>query len=603
MNEKDKNGMNLLHQSISNASLYASHPTVAGYIIQSGKIEISATDINGRSALHMALTEKHDDLAKNLVAHGADIDQKNREGVTPLLLALQNGLEPFASSIVDKVSDVEELDQNQSSSLHLAIDQKFESLALKLLARTKKINQAARNQETAVFKAVQQNSVTLVKALIERGADLDLATSYQAPIHVALKNQVAEIVSLLIATIKNIEAKNSDSQTPLIMAVVTGTDAQVSQLLARGAQVDNSSGSKESPLHMATSHNYLQKMNLLIAAKANVNALTVEGKSPLFYSTATSAIEILLQAKAQVNTTSTAGSTPLSTFVNSDNTQLALYLADRGADVNWKDGKKRSLLEISVLSNNMTLAAYFLQKKINANDMNLGGETCLFSARTIEMVNLLVANGADINFKSKDSETILSQKIAQYNGYATKDLLSLIRRLLELGASTELRDLNGNSFLHLATSAMPLQSNGAYLKMNTPYDNSALIDLLTSFNTNVAVVNKAGDAAIHMADTSKEVQSLNNARADLNLRNKLGETPRDKVSKKLALLNTTYVADLEKLKVLTAQLKEAEEKGNQSLINVYRRQINELNQLLEIEKTNIQILTETLDTLTALGAH
>jgi ankyrin repeat protein len=605
INEKNAMGMNLLHQAISNSSVYKDHPTLAGYLIQSGKIEINATNLAGHSALHLALNQKQNELAKYLVKFGADINQKTREGLTPLLLALQNKMEAFAASIVDQVESVEGIDAEENTALHLAIEQKFDDVALKLLARTKNVNQLTRNLETPFYKAVVQNSLALVKALIERQANVDLATSTQAPIHAALRNQVAEVVTLLISKVVQLEAKDSNSQTPLHLAVTLGTDSQVTQLLARGAHVDGKNNQSETALHLATKANFIQKMNLLIAAHANVNALSIEKKSPLYFATSKAAAEVLVKAQASLNLKDTSGASPLSNFVSKNNTEIALYLADSGSDIHWKDLKNKSLLDLSVESNNLTLASYFLQKKIDSNEVDANGESAIFAIQSNEMLNLLAANGADLNLNNKMNETVLTQKVGLYNAsYASPEILSNIRRLLELGAVADMRDVAGNSLVMLTVKANPLRyPDGKYQRGDLAFDNSLLLDLLLKSNANVNSVNKIGDSAIHVVDTAQEIQLLGASQIDVNLKNRRGETALKINSRKLDDVQAELIANADKLKSLDEKLKAAEAAGNVQLANLLRRQIIDLNGTMDMQQNQKATLNAVVDVLLAMGAQ
>jgi len=604
MNEKNAAGMNLLHQAITNSEVYKKHPTVAGYLIQSGKIEINALDLSGRSPLHYALTLKESDLAKNLVSSGADINQKNREGLTPLLLAVQNGLDSFALSIVERVTTVDDQDETQSTALHLAIDSKFEALALKLLERTKNINLVNRNGETPLFKAVSQDLFTIVKALSDRAANFDLGTSQESPIHAALRRQVADIVALVISKITKLDTKNSNSNAPLHLAVLLGTDAQVIQLLERGAQVNLGNLNSESALHLAARSNFISKMRILINFKANVNALSAEKRSPLFLVTSTAAAEVLIAEKAVLNLVDTLGDSPLSTMVKRNDTSLSLYLADAGADIRWKSSKNSGLLEISVSSNNLALATYFLEKKLNSNDVNIDGETTLFAAQSVEMLSLLVANGADTNVLSKNKESVLSKRVGQYNSrLGSSQGLELITRLLELGASPKILDQNGNSLVMLSVEAKPLFSGPVGAVRGLPFDNSAIVSLLVKYNADLSVMNKRLSSAIHLADTAQEIRVLEAAGININKKDGTGSTALELNSEALSTLELEINANLKKLETLNEELKKAEANGSTSLVTLYKRQISDLNGVLSFQRAQKGILEEVIQTLRVLGGQ
>lgn len=602
LNEKNSEGMTVLQQAIQNDSILSKHPTVAGYILQSGRIQIDSKDLRGRTALHIALEKKQSDLAKLLVKFGSSVDQKNGQGLTPLLIALQNGLEAFASSIVNTVKSVEDIDGEQNLALHLAISQKFESLALALLERTSLVNAKNKVQETPFYLAVETNSLALVQALLHKKADADLATFSGAPIHVAIQNQVPDIILAVIKATKNLDVKNSLTQTPLVLATMLGTAEQVSWLLER-ASVDLADGKGMTALHLASQLDALDKIQLLIAAHANVNALTLEKRSPLFLVKSLSAARLLIEAQARLNQIDSTGATVLSKFVIDNQTDLALFVANQGADINWKDSQKKNLLAYSVDSNNLSLASYFLQNKLNPNAADVNGRTALFSAYSNELIDLLVSNGADINAKDKSGNTVILEKVLSYNQHPMPNGLALIQKILEFGAKTDVVATDGNTLVSLAVLAKPMYSGNPLKDMNLPYDNSLLLSLLTKFKAPTAGFNKSGNSAIHIADTAKEIQILADAQANINLKNRKGETALSKNEKELSEINLAIEKGEQSIQVVAQKLKEAEDKGQNDLVAMYRRQLNGIIEEVAVKKNQKEIVTELLATLRALGAH
>jgi ankyrin repeat protein len=58
----------------------------------SGKdVEVNITDAEGNTLLIEAARFGHDDIARSLIAHGADLQAKNKDGETALMPAVKNG--------------------------------------------------------------------------------------------------------------------------------------------------------------------------------------------------------------------------------------------------------------------------------------------------------------------------------------------------------------------------------------------------------------------------------------------------------------------------------------------------------------------------------
>ncbi|EIM88340.1 ankyrin, partial [Stereum hirsutum FP-91666 SS1] len=56
---------------------------IARYLVDQ-KADIDKVDASGWSALHIAVSAGHEDVTKELVGAGADVNKRNDKGLTPL---------------------------------------------------------------------------------------------------------------------------------------------------------------------------------------------------------------------------------------------------------------------------------------------------------------------------------------------------------------------------------------------------------------------------------------------------------------------------------------------------------------------------------------
>ncbi|NXI20439.1 ANKR7 protein, partial [Irena cyanogastra] len=68
-------------------------------------------DINGNTALHLAVMVSSKPLAELLLEHGADIDAKNKWGYTPLILAITENCEEMVMFLLQKGADMNAQDK------------------------------------------------------------------------------------------------------------------------------------------------------------------------------------------------------------------------------------------------------------------------------------------------------------------------------------------------------------------------------------------------------------------------------------------------------------------------------------------------------------
>ena len=130
--------------------------------------------VDGGSALIVATTRGHADIVQMLIAKGADVNARNKEGATPLMGAIMGGRKDIVSLLLDRGADV-----NAST------------------ATTTQVHAI-----TPLFMAIPKGDKDFVQLLITRGADVNkkgnVGGGEMSPLTWALVNKKQEIADLLI---------------------------------------------------------------------------------------------------------------------------------------------------------------------------------------------------------------------------------------------------------------------------------------------------------------------------------------------------------------------------------------------------------------------
>jgi len=202
------------------------------------------------------------------------------------------------------------------------------------------------------------------------------------------KDFIGYIKNRDIAAVKNIadEVKDSlnfviDDQTPLIAAVLSGSDELVNYLLESGADV-NFGSEWSTPLIEAIKLKAVDMTHCLVGNDANVN----------------------YQSKT---------STPLIEAIKVKSMDIILYLIERGANINLGTEKSTPLIEAVKLKWMDTICCLVANK----GDVNCGSKTStpLIEAvrmKSMDIIRYLVSNGADVNQLDHRGETPLFHAIA-----------------------------------------------------------------------------------------------------------------------------------------------------------------------------------------------
>ncbi|CZR64683.1 uncharacterized protein PAC_14581 [Phialocephala subalpina] len=292
--------------------------------------------------------------------------------------------------------------------------------------------------------------------------------------HVASQYQLIGLLSVIIQRTDelNINARDDDGRTPLLLAAEMGHEAVVRLLLktgkadidardnevqsrpcfvedrvystrSRGFMITTLPGSR-TPLLWAAVQGHEDVVELLLN-KANVDARDIDGRTPLSYAAKnghTAVVQLLLN-NANVDAGDSDGRTPLSLAAAAGHVAAVRLLLNKRADVelvdkfnrtplSWAAGKSNSLFKCVDLG----IARCRVGEVIWSNHLATVD-------RHLAVVGLLLAEGAQVSSKDKDGRTPLLW--AAVGGH--RDVIEL---LLAKGAQADSKDNRGLTPLMLA---------------------------------------------------------------------------------------------------------------------------------------------------------
>jgi hypothetical protein len=125
----------------------------------------------GRPAksLHQAAVDGDMNNVQALISSGADINEKNMMGWTPLHAAVRNQQKAVAAFLVDKGADVNAKNNSGQTALHFAIETSQKDVAEVLIAKGADINAISRG-ENALSMAQKRGDKEIVDLLLKHGA-------------------------------------------------------------------------------------------------------------------------------------------------------------------------------------------------------------------------------------------------------------------------------------------------------------------------------------------------------------------------------------------------------------------------------------------------
>jgi len=266
----DRNGRAALHIAVARGDT-----RIASELLQHGA-NIDATDIEGRTALHLACTNRseqepipsghagspkmtaappHEDMVKLLLSRGAHVNSRDRDGHTPLHAICYNIPEPdiLTEDLPDPVDglgggpgggvvDIIDLLLDHGADVNAQSD--ILTAPLHIACRA-----------GVLWRESCPNTFAAVKRLLDAGAYPSVhSNSSETPLHIAAARADRNIVSELLCRRVAPDMRDSLRQTPLHHAAWAANDDAAEEILKHDAQnslVHNIDHQGSTPLHFA----------------------------------------------------------------------------------------------------------------------------------------------------------------------------------------------------------------------------------------------------------------------------------------------------------------------------------------------------------------
>jgi len=390
----------------------------------------------GKTLLHVAAYEGCVKLMTGMLDKGGDVNIVSEDGNTPLVEAvygdnLRGDNCKMVELLIARGANVSWRNQSGATALYFAALGSNVNASKLLLEKAANADMTGYEGRTPLLamvfeqrqsKKVNPNTAKVAELLLAAGANPNLSDKNgETALNYAASSGDANLVEVLLQAGVPADGNKTVGPTPLFRAASSGDMATVLMLLSKGARVDIATPDGDTPLHAAASYGRTEVADLLISKGIKVDVTNKWGQTPLYiaaYNLKKDTVAVLLDKGAQVNVVCSDGATPLSGTAgglenhfgtNAKREDVVELLIARGADVNAKGGATTPLIS----------AARFDR---------------------VATMEILIAKGADLNAKDTKGWTALHWA-ACYSGR------NAVRLLISKGADLNAKDNAGLSVI------------------------------------------------------------------------------------------------------------------------------------------------------------
>ncbi len=329
------------------ASVMNPDTNITKLLIKKGA-DVNFRNINGENALHWAVMTRQVDQLKILIDNKAKVNLKDESGTSPIFYALGYGVYDLLNyanddyinfsipdtsglttnnlikQLVDAGADINQVNALDCTPLLFATFQKDASLIKILCNQGANPNKTTQAEVSPLMYAIQDGSYEVIRALIEKGADINyMLTDGNTALFAAVRSNNDSIANLLLKNNARVNIKNDLELTPLHYAAGFGYPFMTQLLISYGANINENDIYGNTPL---------------------IGAI---------YSGAQLVTEILIDSGADVNLADNKGNTPLMIASQFNDTTLINKLFDTGADLNRINNSSINALSIAIENNSV----------------------------------------------------------------------------------------------------------------------------------------------------------------------------------------------------------------------------------------------------------
>lgn len=444
---------------------------------------------DGKTLMFLSIEKNDIATLKLLVGQKVNINKKYPTGIYPLNHAIDKGRSEIIQFLISSQAELNNRDDAGNTPLITAAAKSDYKTASLLVAGGADVNIKTNDGKTVLFITYEKNRSDIFNLLLTGGAiSTEIHESGNTLLHLSAQTNKVGFIAPLVKNKAAINALNIDGKTPLILAAEKGYPNSVKSLLAGTPDLNIKDKAGETALFKcikAGADGGYNCADALVKAGALINDRNGAG-NPLLHEAAAyekfSMVTLFLKSGADANIQNQKNETLIMVLAKTPYTgkkdqaksaqaaKLITDLAASGSNAELADKYGRTPLDIACRQKNPIIVQALLKGGAKVDAPDATGNTALKKSvldytgdyRTsdkekkslVELIDLLIKNGSDINAKDKFGRTVLAHILKEANQKNYLKVVDITPVLIAKGASKDIKDNDGKSASDYASSSV-----------------------------------------------------------------------------------------------------------------------------------------------------
>ena len=258
-------------------------------LLLDAEVSMHYGSLDGQTMLELAVENRQEDIIQLLLERGAEVEEVDGCGCTPLHLAVSKGF-GFAEILLEAGADVSETDEDGFTALHYAVSHGHKVAVIDLVhygADLSAQDHHGCNPLHCVMNTVEltyPEKEAMTQLLLDAGADISAPDNNgETPLHHAVSEGLLPVVDLLLRKGALVSAQDCSCMTPLHHAAEYGHVDIARRLILAGADISAADADGRTALHLAAGGGHNAVVRLLMEHGANILALDENGATALHH--------------------------------------------------------------------------------------------------------------------------------------------------------------------------------------------------------------------------------------------------------------------------------------------------------------------------------